>query len=85
MSDAMILRMIALFGGKPFLTAPSHCPLYPHNTLNTPGPAFQLMRTGSQPPALQVQNRSPLSYRALALSARLRSHSGLSPPISQSI
>lgn len=85
MSDAMILRMIALFHGKPFLNKPAHCPFYPHNAVNTFGPAFRLALPAAPPAYLRAQVHEPIPYRAITLAARLRSHSGLSPPISRSI
>jgi hypothetical protein len=82
MSDAMIASMLRLSHGKPILTAPTHCPFYPHNAVNTLGPAFRLAPFGSPLPALRAQAHAPAQHRAVALAARLRSHSGLSPPIS---
>ncbi|MGB6975414.1 MAG: hypothetical protein WBD67_12100 [Terracidiphilus sp.] len=83
-SDAMIARMVQLSQGKPNLTAPAHCPLYPHNAINTLGPAFELAPSGSPLPAPRAQAHAPFPNRAVALAARLRSHSGLSPPALQS-
>jgi len=84
MSDAMIARMVQLSHGKPILTLPAHCPFYPHNAVNTLGPAFELALSCTPLPALSAQALAPVPYRAVALAARLRSHSGLSPPDLQS-
>ncbi|HEU5352211.1 MAG TPA: hypothetical protein VFU55_11495 [Terracidiphilus sp.] len=85
MSGAMIAHMVQLSHGKSVATQPAHCPFYPHNTLNTFGPAFRLAPFASPLPALRVLAHAPASYRAAALTARLRSHSGLSPPVSASL
>jgi hypothetical protein len=85
MSDAMIASMLRLSHGKPILTAPAHCPFYPHNAVNTLGPAFELAPSSSPIPGLRAQVHTPVAYRAVALAARLRSHSGLSPPACASI
>ena len=80
MSDAMIARMVQQSQGKPILTAPSHCPLYPHGNAATLAPTQALTQAPTALPTLRAQAHLPVPHRAAALSGRLRSHSGLSPP-----
>ena len=80
MSNSMMAQMVEAASGKPILTAPSHCPLYPNGScvLNTPVHALAPSTNGL--PALLAQEHSLIAARASARVSQLRTRANRGPP-----
>jgi hypothetical protein len=82
MSDSMMTRMAGSASGTQFLTAPSHCPLYPNGGFVPNAPVHALARYAEGLPTLLAQGHSPAATRAAARMSQLRTRSDRGPPVS---
>jgi hypothetical protein len=73
-------RMMQESSGKPFLTAPAHCPLYPNHGGAFSAPAHALIRPPQKLSVLLAQARISVLYRVVLLDAPLRTRSNRGPP-----
>lgn len=81
MSDALMARMVQEAHGKPIITAPAHCPLYPGfmNAIMTP--AHALTSSPARFPVRLALARLPIAYETVASMSRIRTVAGRGPPV----
>ncbi len=66
--------------GKPILTAPSTCPLFPGCTALLPSVIPALAASPVSLPVLLAQSHSPAAGRAAARLSQIRTRAGRGPP-----
>jgi hypothetical protein len=66
MSDAVRARMVQAASGKPGLTAPAHCPLYPNGVFAAEAPTYGLAASAGGVPTFFFVENSPAAIRAAA-------------------
>ncbi|MGA2671690.1 MAG: hypothetical protein ABSE99_00570 [Terracidiphilus sp.] len=83
---AMAMRMAAAMAqaasGKPVLTAPSQCPLFPAGTAAPAVPVHALAVSSLRLPVPLAQAHSPAAARAVARLGQIRTRAGRGPPAS---
>jgi hypothetical protein len=80
MSDAMMAGMLQAASGKPILTAPAHCPLYPSGGCAAVAPVYALAPSGESLQTLLACEHTAVATRVAERTSRLRSHAVRGPP-----